>query len=333
MKVLQSLRFRLEYLAILLPYRLIRLLPYRAIPPLGRLFGWGMHLVPEIRSLVRDNIHAAMPELPGKEVARIGRESLFHLAWNMFEFIWLDGNPARIERCYYLPPDITDELKNHVARGERIIFVNPHLGSWEASGVMAPYYAGVDMVAIAKPVRNPYLNRLLNRGSREKIRGLEIIFARGAIREAIKALRAGRGVGTLIDQNTKGRVGGIFVNFFGIPVSSSAAPAVLKRFCDAEGIPAVIIYGTSVRLADGRVTAHSAKLSKPFGEYADDREVIQELMDISERFVRAYPEQYLWFYRRFQNIPPDCPPEIRARYPGYAKVTNSHFFRETIHDQ
>ena len=274
-----------------------------------------------------------MPELPETEVARICRESLFHLAWNMFEFIWLDGNPARIERCYYLPPDITAELRKHVADGERIIFVNPHLGSWEASGVMAPYYAGVDMVAIAKPVRNPYINRLLNQGGREKVRGLEIIFARGAIRAAIKALRAGRGVGTLIDQNTKGRVGGIFVNFFGIPVSSSAAPAVLKRFCDAEGIPAVIIYGTSVRHADGRVTAHSAKLSKPFSEYADDREVIQELMDISERFVRAYPEQYLWLYRRFQNIPPDCPPEIRARYPGYAKVTNSHFFRETIHDQ
>ena len=108
---------------------------------------------------------------------------------------------------------------------------------------------------------------------------------------------------------------------------------MLKKFCDAEGIPAVIIYGTSVRHADGRVTAHSAKLSKPFCEYADEREVIQELMDISERYIRAYPEQYLWFYRRFQNIPPDCPPEIRARYPGYAKVTNSHFFRETIHDQ
>ncbi len=333
MKPLQTVRYRLEYLAVLLPYSLIRLLPYRMIRLLGRLFGAGMHLVPGIRELVRANIHAAMPELPPEEVARIGRESLFHMAFNLLEFIWLNGNPARIERCYCLPPDITAELKEHVAAGERIIFVNPHLGSWEASGVMAPYYAGVDMVAIAKPVRNPYINRLLNSGSREKIKGLEIIFSRGAIRAAIKALREGRGIGTLIDQNTKGRVGGIFVNFFGIPVSSSAAPAVLKKFCDAEGIPAVIIYGTSVRHADGRVTAHSAKLSKPFCEYADEREVIQELMDISERYIRAYPEQYLWFYRRFQNIPPDCPPEIRARYPGYAKVTNSHFFRETIHDQ
>ena len=95
----------------------------------------------------------------------------------MAEFIWLNGRPDRIERCYFLPPDVTERLKGHVARKERIIFVNPHLGSWEASGVMAPYYAGVDMVAIAKPVRNPYLNKMINSGNREKVRGLEIFRA------------------------------------------------------------------------------------------------------------------------------------------------------------
>ena len=108
---MQTVRYRLEYLAVLLPYSLIRLLPYRMIRLLGRLFGAGMHLVPGIRELVRANIHAAMPELPPEEVARIGRESLFHMAFNLLEFIWLNGNPARIERCYCLPPDITAELK------------------------------------------------------------------------------------------------------------------------------------------------------------------------------------------------------------------------------
>ena len=98
MKMLQTARQRLEYLAILLPYRLIRLLPYRMIRLLGRLFGAGMHLVPGIRELVRANIHAAMPELPPEEVARIGRESLFHMAFNLLEFIWLNGNPRTFSR-------------------------------------------------------------------------------------------------------------------------------------------------------------------------------------------------------------------------------------------
>ncbi len=326
MDFLRNIRYRLEYVAVLLPYRAIRLMPYGTVRIFARFCGAALNAVPSIRRLVRSNIHAAMPELPPVEVRRIARESLFHLMFNLLEFVWLDGNPERIRRCYYLPPEITEQLRGHVARKERIIFVNPHLGSWEASGVMAPFYAGVRMVAIAKPVRNPYLNNLLNHGNREKVAGLEIIFAEGAIRAAIKALRSGRGVGTLIDQNTKVRHGGTFVNFFGLPVASSTAPALLKSYCDTQGIPAVIIYGTSVRHADGRITAHAATLSKPFSEYRDEKEVLQELMEISEKFIRAYPEQYLWFYKRFQNIPPDCPPEVRARFPYYATVTNAHFF-------
>lgn len=330
MGILINLRYRLEYVGILIPYGVVRILPRPAIRIAGRILGEAFHLTPGVARLVRANIRCAMPELSDAEVCRIEKASLFHVAWNMLEFVWLSGRPDRIRRCYHLPEPIAEELRGCVARGERIIFVNPHLGSWEASGVMAPFYAGVDMVAIAKPVRNPYLNRLLNRGNREQVTGLEIIFSRGAIRAALKALREGRGVGTLIDQNTRVRDGGEFVNFFGLPVPSSTAPANLKSYCDAHGIPAVIIYGTSVRHPDGRIVAHSRRLSKPFQEYANAAEVLQELMQISEEYIRRYPEQYLWWYHRFQYIPPDCPPELRARYPFYAGVAKPGFFRRNV---
>ena len=198
---------------------------------------------------------------------------------------------------------------------------------------MPPFYAGMKMAAIAKPVRNPYLNKLLNSGGREKTHGLEVIFSKGAMRAALHALKQGKGLGTLIDQNTRVRDGGVFVDFFGVPVPSSTAPATLKRYCDAHGIPTVIIYGTSLRLADGRNTAHIEDLSKPFSEYADDREVLQELMQISEKYIRMYPDQYLWFYKRFQYIAPDCPEEIRKRYPEYAVIPRPEFFRKAGRQQ
>ena len=322
----------LVYLAVLIPYKAIRLMPYAVVKAAARFGGEIMNLIPSIHKLVRANIRIAFPEYSDAEVVRTGRRSLCNLTLNIAEFIWLNGRPDRIERCYVLPPDVTEQLKGHVARGERIIFVNPHLGSWEASGVMAPYYAGVDMVAIAKPVRNPYLNRLINSGNREKVKGLEIIFATGAIRAATRALRNGRGVGTLIDQNTRVRDGGSFVDFFGLPVPSSTAPAHLMKYCIAHELPAVIIYGTSVRHPDGRVHAHSAYLPKPFSEYHDETEVLQDLMKISESYIRQYPDQYLWFYRRFQYIEPSCPESLRKRYPWYARVVSSHFYRKTAAD-
>ncbi len=322
----------LVYLAVLIPYRLIRLMPYAVIRKAGWFGGIVMNWIPSIRKVVRANIRIAFPDWSDAEVARVGRRSLCNLTFNIAEFIWLNGRPERIERCYVLPPDVTGQLKGHVARGERIIFVNPHLGSWEASGVMAPYYAGVDMVAIAKPVRNPYLNGLINSGNREKVKGLEIIFASGAIRAATRALRDGRGVGTLIDQNTRVRDGGSFVEFFGLPVPSSTAPAHLMNYCIAHDLPAVIVYGTSVRHEDGRVYAHSDYLPKPFAEYRDETEVLQDLMKISESYIRRYPDQYLWFYRRFQYIEPTCPEALRKRYPYYARVVGPHFYRKTSAD-
>ncbi len=325
-KFWKKIRYIIEYAAIALPYLLLRLSPWCMVRSAAKASAFVVWQLRPFRKLILANIRSAMPELAEKEVIRIGRESCYHLLLNLFEFIWLTGKKERIESHYVLPEDVTAKLKDHMAKGERIIFVNPHLGSWEASGLMAPYYAGVNMAAIAKPVRNPYLNKLLNSGNREKEHGLKIIFTKGAVRAATKALRDGTSIGTLIDQNTRARSGGIFVNFFGIPVTSSKSPAGLMRYCTAHNIPAVIIYGSSLRMSDGRVQAFAQDLSKPFSEYSDDTELIQELMDISESYIRRYPEQYLWLYKRFQYIPTDTPQEVRERYPYYATAVRPSFF-------
>ena len=316
------------YLCALCGLGLVRILPYGALKFLARLAALIVRSIPPVARLVRANIRTAMPELPEREVRRIARESFFHLFYNLLEFVWLNGKPERIERCYYPPPEIRAKVKGYVAEGRRIIFVNPHLGSWEASGLMVPFYGDAEMAAVAKPVSNPYLNKLLNSGSREKVKGLKIIFSRGAARTALKLLREGWSIGLLIDQNTRVRDGGEFVDFFGLPVASSLSPAVLKRCCDAHDIPTVLLYGTSIRHADGRIHATVEELPRPFDSYADDRAVVQELMNMSERHIRRNPEQYLWLYRRFQHIPPDAPEELRKRYPYYARVPGKNFFRK-----
>ena len=316
------------YLCALCGLGLIRILPYGALKVLARFAALSVRPAWPLVKLVRANIRTALPELPEREVRRIGNESIFHLFYNMLEFVWLAGIPERIERCYYPPPEIRDKVVNFVREGKRIIFVNPHLGSWEASGMMVPFYGDTEMAAVAQPVSNPYLNKLLNSGNREKVKGLRIIFSRGAARTAIKLLKAGWNIGLLIDQNTRVRDGGEFIDFFGLPAASSLAPAVLKRYCDAHHIPTVLLYGTSIRHADGRIHATVEELPRPFEEYADDRAVVQEIMNMSERYIRKNPEQYLWLYRRFQHIPPGAPEELRKRYPYYARVPGAKFFRK-----
>ncbi len=324
----KSMRYLAEYLLVLLPLKILPKLSIGMIKRLASLIAAAAWRYASVRKLLTANIKCAMPELTDEEIKNIARRSLFNASFNFLEYAWIDGREERIRERYVLPPDVTAALKGHVAKGERIIFVNPHLGSWEASGTMAPFYAGVNMVAIAKKVKNPMLNKLLNRKYREKTSGLEIIMSNGAMRESIHALKQGKGLGMLIDQNTRCRNGGEFVDFFGIPCPSSVAPATLKRYADSHNIPAVIIYGTSLRTEDGKITASFAYLPQPFESYADDRAVINALMKISEEFIRKNPDQYLWFYKRFQYIAEDATAEQLARYPYYAIRPPEKFFRK-----
>ena len=325
---MRKIVFYLEYLAAKTLAGGVRLLPKSWLPKLAVAAEFCFRVARPYYRLVGANLRAAFPDLAPPEVDRIRRESLRNMLRNFIEFVWMNGDPERVARCCYPPPEIKAMLKAHVDAGRRIIFINPHLGSWEASGLMVPMYADMDMVAIAKPIKNPYINRLLNSGGREKVRGLRIIFSRGAAREAIRQMKLGMHLGTLIDQNTRVRDGGEFLEFFGLPVASSVSPAVIKRYCDAHGIPAVIILGATLRRPDGILHPVCLELPRPFEEYPDDRAVIQEVMKMSESFIRKYPEQYLWLYKRFQHIPPDCPEELRKRYPYYAKVPSPNFFRK-----
>ena len=321
---MKNIRYFVTYLAALWFCLLIRIAPRFLIRFYAGLVARIVYCMPTAMKICEANIKIAFPEWEAGKIRKTARESIRLVALNFLEFIWMSGIPRRIEKVCEIPEKVFNELKEYSADEVRIIFVNPHLGSWEASGLMAPYFAKIKMVAIAKPSRNKYLNKLIS-GSREKADGLRIIFAKGAMRAAIKAVREGMGLGTLIDQNTRVRDGGIFVDFFGLPAPCSAAPALLMRYCRANKIKSVIIYGTSIREGN-KIIANTVKLSKPFEEYADDREVIQELMHISEDFIRRYPEQYVWLYKRFRYIPQDASEELAARYPFYAERVKASFY-------
>ncbi|MBR1951774.1 MAG: hypothetical protein IKA32_04315 [Lentisphaeria bacterium] len=326
---LHDLRHRTEYCFALVIIFFLRCLPRKCMQGLARFAGNILWLIPSTGKIVLGNLKTVFPEMTESERIKIGKSSVFHSVHNVLEFFWIGGDPVRTHLCYAMPDELVARIKGHIDRNERLIFVNPHLGSWEASGTIAPYFGKVRMAAIAKPVKNPYLNRLLNARNREKVKGLEVIFSKGAVRAALSALRRGCSIGILIDQNTRVRDGGEFVDFFGVPVPCSTAPVTLKRYCDAHDIPVQIVFGSCPRLADGRCTAHMEYLSKPFDQYADDREVIAELMQKAEEDIRKYPDQYLWFYKRFQYIYPEASEEVKKRYPDYAVVPGAGFFSKT----
>jgi Kdo2-lipid IVA lauroyltransferase/acyltransferase len=122
------------------------------------------------------------------------------------------------------------------------------------------------------------------------------------VRRLLQALRDGRAVGILPDQDP-GDEGGRFAPFFGHPANTML---LLSRLAMRSGAPVFLLYAE--RLPRGRgYRLHFQRLSEAIGrEPLDDS--LAALNGAVEQAIRRRPEQYLWSYRRFKRQPPGYPP-------------------------
>ncbi len=120
----------------------------------------------------------------------------------------------------------------------------------------------------------------------------------------LRALRAGRAVALLIDQNVRGD-GGLFVDFFGIPASTTPA---LATFALKSGAPIVPVFSSF--LADGRLHIRygpPVRVSRR-GVLSDDiRAVTQECTRLLEEEIRRRPGCWLWMHNRWRTRPATAP--------------------------
>ncbi len=295
--------------------------PRRCFYVLARAAGRIAAPIPAFGGLVRENLRCAFPEKSESEIRQLARKSLESLCLTVCEFFWLHNKPEKAHELIDVQPDlqgIMDELKTSPEK-RPVIFISPHFGNWELSGMVLALVFGHKMSTVVRSSRNPYLDRLISEG--RSVRNVQIIYSKGGMLKLVHAMENGRTAGMLIDQNTKIRNGGVFVNFFGLPCPVSRFPATMAMKKNAY-----IGVGSCIRKPDGRFHATMCKLPKKLSEYTSEEEITQDIMTISEDLIRMAPEQYLWLYKRFQYIPPDAPAEVRSRFPSYACVPTERFF-------
>ncbi|MCK5804388.1 MAG: lysophospholipid acyltransferase family protein [Lentisphaeria bacterium] len=290
---------------------LLGALPIGVMSALASAGSWALYLFPTTwKRISLANLAIAFPEWDDQRRRRVCRKSFYHVFVNVLEFLRSIRKPERVHERMRLD-ERTTRLYEEVRNGDRVcFFVLPHLGSWELLGHAANAWTG-KVRAVANEFRNPHVERLI-RGAREKT-GMGVISDKGAARGVVRACREGVHLALLIDQNTRVQHGGVFVDFFGLPVTMSRLPATLARRFDAH-----IVASAGPRTGDHYEMSWN-ELPKETSEYGSDRELTQALAAQFEQVIRQYPEQYLWTYRRWRYIPADCTPEMRERYPFYAR--------------
>jgi KDO2-lipid IV(A) lauroyltransferase len=185
------------------------------------------------------------------------------------------------------------------AAGKGVVFLTPHLGCFEitAQGVAARCHAAHGPITVLyRPARRPELARVVETArQREGLRTAPTTLA--GVRQMMKALRAGRGVGLLPDQAPPEGMG-LWTPFFGRDAYTMTLAA---RLILQTGATPLLVWGE--RLPRGRgYCLRLRALAEPLP--ADLPQAVARINREMERLIRECPQQYLWGYGRYKTPRP-----------------------------
>jgi Kdo2-lipid IVA lauroyltransferase/acyltransferase len=268
---------------------------------LGRRLGDLVYVIlPRRRHIALANLGRAYPELPVPERRRLARRAAQHLGMTIVEIPRLLSAPVEATLAR-IQLDGVEHLDAAMTAHGRALVLTAHLGNWEVL-CAAHRLTRYDLSVVVRPLDTPWLDAVAERLRRRA--GVEVIDKRGALRPVLEALRRGRMVGILLDQNAARREG-VFVDFFGHPASTSRSIALLAL---RTGAPVVPIFAHRRRDGGHRVVVRP-RLAVPTSN--DPEVAVVELtarcnMEI-ERAIRETPEQWLWSHDRWRTRPPTVP--------------------------
>jgi len=293
------MRERLEYAGAWLALKLLGLLPR----PSARAVGAGAAALlyfcrRPLRRAAAFNLRLAFPEWTEAQRRRTTRMLVRHIGWMAAEFSQFPKyTRANIERVVVL-----DGFENFAAaerRGKGVLFLTGHMGAWELAPFAHALY-GHPLHFLVRPVDNARVDALVNRY--RCLSGNRPIDKNQSARTMLKILREGGTVGILADQNTSLEEG-IFVDFFGIPASTTTGLARLALHTGAAVVPGYIYWDAALRKYRLRFEP-AIELVCSGNEAEDIRENTGRFTRAIEDYARRYPDQWLWVHRRWKTRPP-----------------------------
>ena len=186
-------------------------------------------------------------------------------------------------------------LLDAMKSGRPIIVTTAHFGQWEIFPLAVAAHFGPSSV-LGRKLDSSVMDKIL-RANRAQF-DVELIDKNGGAKDILKALKARRIVGILVDQNTAPK-DGIKVQFFGKNVLHTPAASVLAQKTNALIINA-FIYQKGENL-------NEICFEEPIDISMFDKEdavqkVTQMQCSACEEMVRARPEEYFWFHQRFKRF-------------------------------
>lgn len=247
------------------------------------------YVIKKRRVLTLDNIRKAFPDKKEEEVVRIAKESYKTMVKAFMMSLWIPDVCHDDTKIKFHNYQLFEEAKS---KNKGVIVASLHMGSFESMEKLALNHECYNVVRRQK---NVLLDKYMN--DNRKRTGLNIIYKGStATKELVKALRSNKIISLLSDHYSNS---GCEVEFFGRKTRTATGVATLGL---KYGSPILIAY---VILDKNNVnTVYFEKIMEldVTGNAKEDIEKnTQKLYREYERIIKKYPEQWMWFHRRWRD--------------------------------
>jgi KDO2-lipid IV(A) lauroyltransferase len=245
-----------------------------------------------------------------REKHRILATSFATFSLTMLDVFWFAKKPEERIQAYVTVEE--SPFNASFFEDKPVICITAHMGSWEIMGQTCALM-GIDLASIAATVKNKAIDRILI--ERRERTGQTIIPQKGALKTLIARFRKNGKAAFVLDQNTSEKEGGIEVEFLGLPMPVSSAPAALAYRTGTE-----IMLSFCLPEEGGRYRIRITKsiIPPPFSKDADPdavaRQLTQEIQDGISAEIRQHPQFWLWSYKHWRRVEGKSYP---ANYPHY----------------
>lgn len=292
-----TLRHRIEYVGFRALRALLSVLPEGFATGAGAALGLFVGTILRIRRReVDEHLRLVFPDRERRWRARTARASYAHVgrqAVMLFRMAdWSDEELRARTRMEGI-----EHIEAALAEGGGVIMLTGHIGNWEVGGA-ALAARGMPLDVVGKGMANRRFEEDLFEARRDL--GMRVIEISDAPKGVLRALRDGRAIAIVADQNMHRH--GIFLPFFDRLAATARGPAL---FALRAEVPVIFGYALAESRRPQRYVVHTAPLEyQVTGDLETDvRALMTAYHTRLEEVIRRAPEQYFWQHKRWKTRP------------------------------
>ncbi len=284
-------------------------LPHKAAVVFGGLVGslvcW---LTPDKRREATERCSKILG-ITHKEAARTVREAYKNFGKSAAEFLRIPVMAPKLDQIVAVYGE--ENLSEAYRAGKGVFIVTAHIGNWEYAGAWCAQH-GYPMNGLGTDQRDQRITDLIM--ELRSAGGMKALGKASDLKAMIKALQKGEIIAVPVDQDAK--KAGVVSPFLGYPASTPIGMAKLADKLGCAVVPAYCVrwLGTE-KLELHFLPALKGRDGKAYGK--DIQSSIDDCNAVISKWIRKYPDQWMWMYPRWESVERGYFDDVRAG-PGTA---------------